>query len=253
MNQPDGRRSMFDLSTIPIKSIASALIAIGTAWKGVISWRRRRNTAASDSKRRALTNAEQLEAYARVVWDLIVSNHQGWLMSAPTRSGYRYEFELPALADGLSTGDGAGDVRLEATWRGLQQLVGDANRHVDEVYFSDFGGPEEALAVLERRAYPVADRALALARRYRRQFVLPPRELGKRERDIAQDIRDEAIVKSGRPSVLNLPARIRYSLAVRRCSQDTPQLPIYRSRWRALKRRLKRSLRRASTTSREEQ
>lgn len=236
-----------DLSAIPYKTVGAALAAAATAWNRVSAWRRRRRAAASDSARRALKNAEQLEAYARDVWDLIVANDYGYQVGASARPGHQYEFALPALAGDVATGDGAPDVRLEARWRDLQQMIGEVKHHVDETYYSDYGGPEEALAVLERRAYQVADRAFALARQYRRQFGLPHRQPGQRERRREQHIHDEAIARDGRPFVLNLPALVRYALAVRRCAPATPRR-VYRSRWTTLKR----ALRRVFTASRPE-
>ena len=203
------------------------------------SWLQRRRAAVSESGRRALSNATKLEAYADGAWDIIVTNDYGQSAGAGARSGYQYEFALPALADFTSTGDGGRDVCFEVRWRDLQKMVGDVNHHVDETYYSDFGGAEEALAVLERRAYHVADRALALARRYRHDFGLPHRQLGKRERLREQRIHDEAIAGDGRPFMLNAPALLRYWLAVRRCAPAKSRQTIYRSPWSMLTRTLR--------------
>ncbi|CAJ0726039.1 hypothetical protein DEE44_11355 [Ralstonia pickettii] len=233
---------MLDLSAIPYKSVIGALGGLATLWTGISVRRQRRRAAASDGARRALANALQLEVYARSTWDLIVGNHLGREVGAPAGSKYRYDFAMPQLADCASTGDGARHVRLEAIWRDLQQMVIDVNHDVDENFYSDFSGPYEALAVLERRAYHVADQALKLARQYRQQFGLPRRQLGERERRIEQHILDQVIANGRRPFALNLPARVRYGLAVRRCS-ETPPRQSFRPKWKSVTRLLRRIFR----------
>jgi len=220
-------------------TVLGVLGMIGTVGKWGLDVYRARVIALTDSGRRALDNAEQLEAYAYRCRQLINDNAFAIAQIAPESEPEHFEFELPELVEATTIGQGARHLSHEASYRDLQREIAAVNRQVGEWYDSEFYGPSYAIELIERRAYDVADRALALANVLRRQFGLPRRQLGQHERDIERNIHEQAIAGRKRPPVWRLWAFARHALAKQRCGQ----VP-FRIRARAARRAVARHLRR---------
>jgi hypothetical protein len=131
-------------------------------------------------------------------------------------------------------------LRFEASYRDLQREIAAASRQVGEWYDSEFYGPSGALELLARRAYDVADRALALAAALRKQFGLPRRQLSRYERDIERHIHDRAIAGRARPPIWRPWALMRFALAKSRCAQVPLRIHLHaaRRKWIARLRRV---------------
>lgn len=120
--------------------------------------------------------------------------------------------------------------------RDLQREIGDVNRQVSEWYDSEFYGPSDALELIERRAYDVADRALGVAEVLRKQFGLPRRQLGQHERDIERNIHERAIAGRRRPPIWRLWSLMRFALAKHRCAPVPFRIRFLAARRRSIAR-----------------
>ncbi|WP_217591163.1 hypothetical protein [Burkholderia sp. GbtcB21] len=105
---------------------------IDAAGKWGLDVYRARVIAQTDSGRRALDNAEQLETYAYRCRQLINENAYAAAQIAPWSQPECFEFALPDLADAVTTGQGVRHLSFEANYRGLQREIGDVNRQVSE-------------------------------------------------------------------------------------------------------------------------
>ncbi|MFA8361775.1 hypothetical protein ACEPT7_28285 [Burkholderia ubonensis] len=124
-----------------------------------------------------------LEAFALACYALLVENARA------ERARENPTYQLPTLAAGVRAGDGAPALELESAYRDLEQQVRSANENVEETFRDHYNaGREEALIVLERRAYETAATALKLAARYRERFGVPRMPLGRREQRIEDEI-----------------------------------------------------------------
>jgi len=217
-------------------TVLGVLGMIGAVGKWGLDVYRARVVALTDSGRRALGNAEQLEAYAYRCRRLINENAYTAAQIAPWSQPECFEFSLPELADAATTGQGARHLSFEAAYRDLQREIGDVNRQVSEWYDSEFYGPSGALELIERRAYDVADRALGVAKVLRKQFGLPRRQLGQYERDIEWNIHARAIAGRRRPPIWRLWSLMRFALAKHRCAQVPLRIRIHATRRRLIAR-----------------
>jgi len=128
-----------------------------------------------------------LEAYAYACDALLTENARA------DRAGDAISFRLPKLAPGGQAGDSPDALELESAYRDLEQQVRAANDHIAETSRDTYhAGPEEALVVLDARAYETAASALKLAGRYRERFDVPRMPLGRREQRIEDAILSRA-------------------------------------------------------------
>ncbi|MEB2500792.1 hypothetical protein [Burkholderia cenocepacia] len=216
-------------------TLLGVLGIVGAVGKWGLDVYRARVIALTDSGRRALDNAEQLEAYAYRCRQLINENAFAIAQISPESQPEHFEFAVPELVEMATTGQGARHLSQEASYRDLQREIAAVNRQVGEWYDSEFYGPSYAIELIERRAYDVADRALALANVLRRQFGLPRRQLGQYERDIERNIHEQAIAGRKRPPIWRVGAFARYLLAKQRCAQVPMRIRFHaaRRKWTA--------------------
>jgi len=133
--------------------------------------------------RAARDSAAALEAFAHACYALLTENARADL------AGDLLTYHLPSLAAGVRAGDSAEALELESAYRDLEVQVRSANDHIDETFRDDYNaGRDEALAVLEARAYETAASALKLANRYRTTFKVPRTRLSGREHRIEAEI-----------------------------------------------------------------
>ncbi|WP_175958360.1 hypothetical protein [Burkholderia sp. BCC0405] len=134
--------------------------------------------------RAAREAAGGLEAFALACYALLIENARA------LRAGDDgISFRLPKFAPGVGVCDSAAALELESACRDLEQQVRSANDHIAETCRDHYhAGPEEALVVLEARAYETAAAALKLAGRYRKSFDVPRMRLGDREQRIEKAI-----------------------------------------------------------------
>lgn len=217
-------------------TVLGVLGMIGALGKWGLDVYRARVIAQTESGRRALDNAEQLEAYAYRCRRLINENAYAAAQIAPWSQPECFEFALPNLADAATTGQGGRNLSLEATYRDLQREIGAVNRQVNEWYDSEFYGPGYALELIERRAYDVADRSLRLATALRNRFGLPRRQLGQHERDIERNIHERAIAGRPRPAIWRPWPLMRFALAKHRCAQVPLRIRFHAARRRSIAR-----------------
>ncbi|WP_175709148.1 hypothetical protein [Burkholderia ambifaria] len=221
-------------------TVVAVLGMIGAVGKWGLDVYRVRVIALTDSGRRALDNAERLEAYAYRCRKLINENAFAAAQISPGSQPECFEFTLPDLSDATVTGQGARHLSFEASYRDLQREIAAASRQVDEWYESEFYGPSDAIELIARRGYDVADRALSLAGRLRKQFGLPRRQLSQYDREIERHIHDSAIAGRTRPPIWRPWALMRFALAKSRCAQVPLRIHLHaaRRRWIARLRRV---------------
>ncbi|MCW3609156.1 hypothetical protein [Burkholderia cenocepacia] len=133
--------------------------------------------------RAARDTAFGLEAFAHACYALLTENTRADL------AGDLLTYRLPSLAAGVRAGNSDEALELESAYRDLEVQVRSANDHINETFRDDYNaGRDEALAVLEARAYETAASALKLANRYRTTFKVPRTRLSGREHRIEAEI-----------------------------------------------------------------